>query len=60
MSADRPDRPSQTRLGEASKAGTATDEAESRVQEAVDAASVVAEQTGGMGEPGRPLNKRSR
>ncbi len=59
MSADRPDRPSQTRLGEASKAGTATDEAESRVQEAVDAASVVAEQTGGMGEPGRPMNKRS-
>jgi predicted PurR-regulated permease PerM len=82
VSADRPDRPGQTRLGdlpaagtraaeqeaadlgksaagEASKPGTATDEAESRVQQAVDAASVVAEQTGGMGEPGRPMNRRS-
>jgi predicted PurR-regulated permease PerM len=82
VSADRPDHPSRSRLGdppaagtraaareaadlgpsaagETSKAGTATDEAESRVQEAVDAASVVAERTGGMGEPGRPMNKRS-
>ena len=82
MKGDRPDRPSQARLGdpraadtraaereaadlgksaagEANKGGTATDEAESRVQEAVDAASVVAQQTGGMGDPGRPMNKRS-
>ena len=39
--------------GEGNTPGTATDEAESRVQEAVDAASAVAEQTGGMGQPGR-------
>ena len=39
--------------------GTATDEAESRVQEAVDAANAVAAQTGGMGKPGRPMNRRS-
>ncbi len=39
--------------------GTATDEAESRVQQAVDAANAVAEETGGMGEPGRPMNRRS-
>ena len=45
--------------GEGNTPGTATDEAESRVQQAVDAANAVAEETGGMGEPGRPMNKRS-
>jgi predicted PurR-regulated permease PerM len=38
---------------------TAADEAENRVQQALDAASAVAEETGGMGEPGRPMNRRS-
>lgn len=45
--------------GEGNQPGTATDEAESRVQEAVDAAAAVAEETGGMGRPGRPMNRRS-
>ena len=45
--------------GEGNQPGTATDEAESRVQQAVDAANAVAEETGGMGEPGRPMNRRS-
>ena len=45
--------------GEGNKPGTATDEAESRVQEAVDAANAVAQETGGMGEPGRAMNRRS-
>jgi predicted PurR-regulated permease PerM len=45
--------------GEGNQPGTATDEAESRVQEAVDAAAVVAEETGGMGQPGRAINRRS-
>ena len=44
---------------EGNKPGTTTDEAESRVQQAVDAANAVAEETGGMGEPGRPMNRRS-
>ncbi len=44
--------------GEGNEPGTGTDEAESRVQEAVDAAAAVAE-TGGMGSPGRPMNRRS-
>jgi hypothetical protein len=39
--------------GEGNQPGTATDEAESRVQQAVDAANALAEETGGMGEPGR-------
>ena len=34
-------------------------ESASRVQEAVDAAAAVAEQTGGLGAPGRPVNRRS-
>ncbi len=45
--------------GDGNQPGTATDEAESRVQQAVDAANAVAEETGGMGEPGRPMNRRS-
>jgi predicted PurR-regulated permease PerM len=45
--------------GRRNRAGTATDEAESRVQEAVDAAAAVAEQTGGLGKPGRAMNRRS-
>ncbi len=45
--------------GTGSKPGAATDEAESRVQEAVAAANAVAETTGGMGEPGRAMNRRS-
>jgi predicted PurR-regulated permease PerM len=45
--------------GAANRPGTATDEAESRVQEAVDAANEVAEKTGGMGEPGPRMNRRS-
>ncbi len=45
--------------GKGNQPGTATDEAESRVQQAVDAANAVAEETGGMGEPGRPMNRRS-
>ena len=45
--------------GEGIQPGRATDEAESRVQQAVDAANAVAEETGGMGEPGRPMNRRS-
>ena len=43
---------------EGNQPATATDEAESRVQQAVDAANAVAEETGGMGEPG-PMNRRS-
>jgi predicted PurR-regulated permease PerM len=34
-------------------------QAEELMQQAVDLAETVAEQTGGLGEPGRPLNKRS-
>ena len=34
-------------------------ESAARVQEAVDAAAEVTEQTGGLGQPGRPLNRRS-
>ncbi len=45
--------------GEGNQPGTVTDEAGSRVQQAVDAASAVAEETGGMGEPGLPMNRRS-
>lgn len=45
--------------GDANRPGTATDEAESRVQEAVNAANEVAEKTGGMGEPGPRMNRRS-
>jgi len=45
--------------GAVNQPGTTTDEAESRVQEAVEAANEVAERTGGMGEPGRAMNRRS-
>jgi predicted PurR-regulated permease PerM len=37
----------------------ATDESESRVQEAVEEAAATAEETGGLGEPGRAMNRRS-
>jgi predicted PurR-regulated permease PerM len=46
-------------VGRGNRLGTAADEAESRVQEAVDAAAAVAEQTGGLGKPGRAMNRRS-
>ena len=46
--------------GESNQPGTATDEAESRVQEAVEAAHEMADQSGGgMGRPGRKVNRRS-
>ena len=45
--------------GQGNRPGTAADEAESRVQEAVDAAAAVAEETGGLGKPGRSMNPRS-
>jgi predicted PurR-regulated permease PerM len=46
--------------GDANQPGTATDEAESRVQEAVEAAHEMADRSGGgMGEPGRKVNRRS-
>jgi predicted PurR-regulated permease PerM len=45
--------------GQGKRLGTSTDEAESRVQEAVDAAAAVAEETGGLGKPGRAMNRRS-
>lgn len=45
--------------GQGNQPGTASDEAESRVQEAVDAAATVAEETGGLGQPGRAMNRRS-
>ncbi|HEY4464841.1 MAG TPA: AI-2E family transporter [Streptosporangiaceae bacterium] len=45
--------------GQGNRLGTSTDEAESRVQEAVDAAAAVAEETGGLGKPGRAMNRRS-
>jgi predicted PurR-regulated permease PerM len=44
---------------EANQPATATDEADSRVQEAVEAAQELAEQSGGMGQPGRQVNRRS-
>jgi predicted PurR-regulated permease PerM len=44
----------------ASGGGTLTDDqADGLMQEAVEQAEAVAEQTGGLGEPGRPLDKRS-
>jgi predicted PurR-regulated permease PerM len=44
----------------ANQPGTATDEAESRVQEAVEAAQEMADESGsGMGRPGRQVNRRS-
>jgi predicted PurR-regulated permease PerM len=45
--------------GQGNQPGTAADEAGSRVQEAVDAAATVAEETGGLGQPGRAMNRRS-
>src|SRR6202046_2581265 len=46
--------------GSANQFGPQTDEAESRVQEAVEAAHEMADQSaGGMGEPGRKVNRRS-
>jgi predicted PurR-regulated permease PerM len=45
---------------EANQPGTATDEAESRVQEAVEAAHEMADSSAsGMGQPGRKVNRRS-
>jgi predicted PurR-regulated permease PerM len=44
---------------DANRPGTATDEAESRVQEAVEAAQELADQPGGMSQPGRRVNRRS-
>jgi predicted PurR-regulated permease PerM len=45
---------------DANQPGTATDEAESRVQEAVEAAHEMADKSeGGMGRPGRQVNRRS-
>jgi len=45
---------------QANQPGTATDEAESRVQEAVEAAHEMAEESRtGLGEPGRKVNRRS-
>ena len=44
---------------DANRPGTAADESESRVQEAVNAANEVAAKTGGLGEPGRAMNRRS-
>ena len=50
----------ETASGEANQPGTATDEAESRVQEAVEAAHEMADESGsGMGQPGRQVNRRS-
>ncbi len=47
-------------VGEANQLGTSTDEAESRVQEAVEAAHEMADQSAsGMGRPGRQVNRRS-
>lgn len=47
-------------LQEAADSGQLTPEqAEDRMQATVDAAEELAEQTGGLGEPGQPLNKRS-
>ncbi|HEY2241528.1 MAG TPA: AI-2E family transporter [Streptosporangiaceae bacterium] len=43
----------------ANQPGTATDEAESRVQEAVQAAQELADTPGAMNEPGRRVNRRS-
>ena len=46
--------------GSANQLGTQTDEAESRVQEAVEAAHEMADQSeSGMGRPGRKVNRRS-
>jgi predicted PurR-regulated permease PerM len=36
-----------------------TDDGEDRIQEALETAAAVAEETGGLGEPGKPINKRS-
>ena len=44
---------------DANQPGTATDEAESRVQEAVEAAQELADQPGGTSQPGRRVNRRS-
>ena len=46
-------------VGQANQPGNATDEAESRVQEAVEAAHEMADEPGGMGRPGRKVNRRS-
>lgn len=40
-------------------AGDSQAEAEDRIQEALDRAAAVAEKTGGLGNPGRPINRRS-
>jgi predicted PurR-regulated permease PerM len=40
-------------------AGDGRAEAQDRIQEALDRAAAVAEKTGGLGSPGRPINRRS-
>ena len=44
------------RAGEAVEASPAADD---KIQEAVEVAAKVAEETGGLGQPGRPVNRRS-
>ena len=39
--------------------GQGNDDGEDRIQEALETAAQVAEETGGLGEPGRPINRRS-
>ena len=58
--------PADARIDRVDRAGDRMDqaedqleEAEDRMQEAVDAAAVTAEETGGLGRPGRPVNRRS-
>jgi hypothetical protein len=46
-------------LAEGGSGALTEDQAENLMQEAVELAEAVAEQTGGLGEPGRPLDKRS-
>jgi predicted PurR-regulated permease PerM len=46
-------------LAEGDRSVLTEDEAENLMQEAVQLAETVAEETGGLGEPGRPINKRS-
>jgi predicted PurR-regulated permease PerM len=46
-------------LAEGDRSVLTEDEAENLMQEAVQLAETVAEETGGLGEPGRPINRRS-
>jgi predicted PurR-regulated permease PerM len=45
--------------GSSGSAGSAADDGEDRIQEALEEAATVAEETGGLGEPGKPINRRS-